>query len=67
MIHHTITAGMLSCTATPAYCRDNADKVKWFAWKIGWVKTIKVTDTVVYLEDRDSYLLKEVESYHENI
>ena len=41
----------------PNYCRNNADRIRWLAFKLGFVDIIRPTDEVIYDEQTESYKL----------
>ena len=43
---------------TPNYCRDNADKVRWLAWTLGFINKIRPQDEVRQDLNTNSYILK---------
>ena len=42
----------------PTYCRNNADKIKWLALKLGRVSRISSKDKVRYDPSKDEYVLE---------
>lgn len=43
---------------TPHYCRDDADRVRWLALKMGITGAIHTRDPVTHIAEKDCYRLE---------
>jgi len=42
----------------PHYCRNDSDRVRWFAFKSGLISVIRPMDKVTFIPERNSYKLE---------
>ncbi len=48
---------ILPLLTTPHYCRNNEDKVRWLAWKLGHTTVICPADKVRYIPEENCFEL----------